>query len=66
VTDPLALLKTLVTDDHPRVRLEAVRACSFFQTSGAAEIALESVNKEQDRFLEYTLDETLKTLEQYR
>ena len=30
VEKPLDLLRTQVTDDHPRVRLEAVRALSFF------------------------------------
>ena len=36
VADPLALLKVQVNDPHPAVRLEAVRAASFFQTSEAA------------------------------
>jgi HEAT repeat protein len=66
VKAPLDLLKAQVTDDHPRVRLEAVRACSFFQTSQAAEVALESLNKESDYYLKYVLDESLKTLERYK
>ncbi len=49
--NPLALLKMQVNDPHPAVRLEAVRAASFFQTTEAAEIALESLNHPQDRFL---------------
>src|SRR5207247_604882 len=40
VKDPLALLKVQAADESPRVRLEAVRACSFFKTSQAAEVAL--------------------------
>ncbi len=43
VANPLALLKTLATDEHPGVRLEAVRAASFFQTQEAAEVALASL-----------------------
>lgn len=66
VKEPLALLQVQATDEHPRVRLEAVRAASFFQTSKATEVALESLNKEQDYYLKYTLDETLKTLEKYK
>lgn len=66
VKEPLGLLAVLVTDKHPRVRLEAVRACSFFDSRRAAEIALESVNLPQDYYLKYTLDETLKTLEKVR
>ncbi len=65
VTTPLALLTTLVNDPHPAVRLEAVRASSFFQTSEAAEVALASLNHPQDRFLAYTLDQTMKTLARF-
>ena len=65
VQTPLARLKTLVNDPHPAVRLEAVRAASFFQTQEAAEIALASLSHPQDRFLEYTLDQTMRTLKQF-
>lgn len=66
VKDPLGLLAVLVADKHPRVRLEAVRACSFFDSRKAAEIALESVNLPQDYYLKSALDETLKTLEKVK
>jgi HEAT repeat protein len=59
----LDMLKTLVIDDSPRVRLEAVRACSFFKDPKALEVALDSLNKDQDVYLKYTLDETTRTLE---
>lgn len=65
VQESLELLKAQANDDHPRVRLEAVRACSFFRTSKAAEVALESLNKEQDYYLKYALDETMATLDRY-
>jgi hypothetical protein len=65
VANPLALLKVQANDEHPAVRLEAVRAASFFQTSEAAAVALESLNHPQDRFLEYTLDQTMKTLKPF-
>ena len=32
VKNPLALLKVQANDEHPAVRLEAVRAASFFQS----------------------------------
>lgn len=54
-----------VNDKHPRVRLEAVRACSYFRTPDAAEIALQALEYEMDEFLEYTLAETMKQLEQF-
>ncbi len=63
IPDALALLKAQVNDDHPRVRLEAVRACSYFTTPEAAEVAVEVVNHPQDPFLEFTLNETMRTLE---
>ena len=70
VNDPLALLKVQVNDEHPRVRLEAVRACSFFKTSQAAEVALEVLDKEADPtkpdyYIKYCLDETMKALDRY-
>ena len=65
VPTALALLKVQVNDPHPAVRLEAVRAASFFQTPDAAKVALESLNHPQDRFLEYTLDQTMATLKPF-
>lgn len=63
VADPLELLQARVNDEHPRVRLEAVRALSFFDSQQALDIAVESLIYEQDEYLEYTLKETMATLE---
>jgi putative membrane-bound dehydrogenase-like protein len=63
VTDSVSLLKLRVDDPHPRVRLEAVRACSFFPADDVQEAVLEVLNHEMDEYLEYTLDETLRALE---
>jgi HEAT repeat protein len=70
VKDPLALLEVQAQDESPRVRLEAVRACSFFQTPKAAEVALTVLDKEADPskpdyYIQYTLDETMKALDKY-
>lgn len=65
VSEPLARLRRVVADPHPAVRLEAVRAASFFQTPEAAEVALASLDLPQDRFLEYTLDQAMNTLERF-
>jgi hypothetical protein len=70
LTDPLALLDAQAKDDSPRVRLEAVRACSFFKTSKAAEVALAVLDKEKDPnkpdyYIKYCLDETMKALDKY-
>jgi glucose/arabinose dehydrogenase len=66
VKDPIDKLRKQVNDDHPRVRLEAVRALSFFGGKDAAkaqEAAMESLLLDQDYYLKYTLDETNKTLD---
>lgn len=63
LTDPLALLQARVNDEHPRVRLEAVRALSFFHNQQALDIAVESLIYDQDEYLEYTLNETMTTLQ---
>ena len=68
VTDPLALLKVQVADESPRVRLEAVRACSFFKSAQAAEVALMALEKETgkpDYYIKYCLDETMKALDKF-
>lgn len=65
VPDALALLKVQAADEHPRVRLEAVRACSFFTNAQAAEVALEVLNHPMDSYLQYTLDETMNTLDRF-
>ncbi len=66
VSNPLDLLKTMANDKENRVKLEAVRACSFFKDPGAQAVALEVLNDpaaEKDTYLKYSLDETMKTLE---
>ncbi len=63
VPDAMELLRRAIADDAARVRLEAVRACSFVPTTEAAEIALLATKKPMDDYLDYCLKETLKTLE---
>ena len=57
------LLRTAVQDEHPRVRLEAVRACSYFYEGEAAEVALLALNREQDYYIDYALRHTIRRLE---
>jgi lysophospholipase L1-like esterase/glucose/arabinose dehydrogenase len=63
LSNPLALLKERAIDEHPRVRLEAVRACSFLPTAKAMEVALSATKLPMDKYLEYTLAETIKQLQ---
>ncbi|WP_437225061.1 PVC-type heme-binding CxxCH protein [Planctomicrobium sp. SH661] len=63
IENPLALLQVAVNDEHPRVRLEAVRALSFFDNQEALDMTVESLLYDQDDYLEYTLKETQETLQ---
>ncbi len=62
VPDALGLLSKAASDDHPLVRLEAVRACSFSSEPRAANVALEVLKKPQDYYITYTLGETMRAL----
>ena len=65
VPNALALLKTQATDAHPA---SASKPCAPRASSGpteAAEVALASLAQPQDRFLRYTLDQTMNTLKPF-
>lgn len=67
IPNALAILKTAATDEHPRVRLEAVRAASFFDgkdVPAALDVAYASLEKPSDYYLDYTFNETLRQLKQ--
>jgi putative heme-binding domain-containing protein len=64
-TGPLTLLRRSIADPHPRVRLEAIRACSFLPSAEAAEVALEALGQPMDKALEYTLTQTVRQLERF-
>ena len=65
VPDALDRLKKLAADPYSRVRLEAVRAASFFEVPEAVEVALISAEHPSDEYLDYTRGETMKTLDPY-
>jgi azurin len=62
VKEPLALLQVAANDPSPRVRLEAVRAASFFEGNDALDVAYESQKYETDYYLDYTFKETTRQL----
>jgi glucose/arabinose dehydrogenase/azurin/lysophospholipase L1-like esterase len=62
VPEALALFKVQAEDEHPRVRLEAVRAASFYQQWEAADVALACLKQPMDYYLNYCLKETMKQL----
>jgi putative heme-binding domain-containing protein len=61
--DAVERLEKLAADDHPRVRLEAIRAASFFTEPEAFEICLIAAEKPTDKYLDFVQGETRKTLE---
>ena len=63
--DAWSYLKLAINDEHPRVRLEALRGLSFVQSLEAAELALTVVEKPMDYWLEYTLEHTLHALRKF-
>jgi putative heme-binding domain-containing protein len=65
VPDSLGILKKLAADPHPRVRLEAVRAASFYTVPEAIEVALISADHPTDIYLDYLRTETVKALDKY-
>lgn len=63
--DALDLLQDQVNDVHPRVRLEAVIALSYFKDARAADIALQALKHPTDYYVDYGLKETMDTLAPY-
>lgn len=61
----LEQLKKLAADPHSRVRLEAVRAASFFKVPEAVEIPLIAMESPSDLYLDFTRGETMRTLDPY-
>lgn len=56
----LELLKTAARDEHPRVRLEAVIACSYVEKPEAVEVATMVLESPSDRFLDYALAQSVR------
>jgi azurin len=65
IPETLALLGERAVDEAPRVRLEAVRAASFFRSVEAADVALSALKHPTDYYLDYVLSETIRQLQPY-
>ncbi len=65
VPDALPLLNKLAADPSPQVRLQAVRAASFFTQPQAVEIPLISADYPSDKYIDYVRGETMRALEPY-
>lgn len=63
--DPLRFLRPLVADEHPRVRLQAVVACTYVPKAEAMEVALIAADYPTDKFLTYALNQSVFALKPY-
>ena len=59
------LLSAAVTDEHPRVRLEAVRGLAQIQSAAAAESIATALDHPADRFLDFAIWQSLRDLQPY-
>ena len=60
--DVLSLLRERIADEHPRVRLAAVVACSHVKSPEAVEVAMRALDLPHDRFLDYALTQCVHAL----
>ncbi len=66
IPNALELLKAAANDSAPRVRLEAVRAASFFKgddVAKAMEVAYSTLKYESDYYLDYCYKQTMRQLQ---
>jgi putative heme-binding domain-containing protein len=63
VPGALELLKKLAADKEPRVRLQAIRAASFFTVPEAIEVPLIAAEQASDPYLDFVRGETMKALD---
>ena len=56
-------LKRSANDEHPRVRLEAVVACSYLREPESITLALGVLDHPRDRFIDYALRQVAKALQ---
>lgn len=63
VPDALDRLRAAIIDPHPRVRLEAVRAASFFSPTEVLPALVEVLAQPEDPFVTHVFRETLRAIE---
>jgi len=63
--EPLALLTQRITDEHPRVRMEAVLACAAIDSPRSIEVAARVVDQPIDSWIEYAFKQAVHHLQPY-
>ena len=62
LSDALDLLRGRIQDAHPRVRLEAVVACSYVARAEAVAVAAQALDSARDPFIDYALAQSVRAL----
>ncbi len=62
IPDSASRMLKMAADDSPRVRLEALRAASFFPTADGLPIMVEVFGKPTDKYLDWLAQEVLRAL----
>lgn len=65
LSNSVELLRPLVADEHPRVRLQAVIASTYLTNAQAMEVAAVAADFPTDRFLQYALNQAVFSLKPY-
>jgi putative heme-binding domain-containing protein len=63
ISNPLDMLKAQLADEHPRVRLEAVRACAAFALTQSFALAMSVLDQPVDLNVDYALYLTCNELQ---
>lgn len=62
LAEAIGLFSKAVHDEHPRVRLEAIRGLGKLKTAEAGAVALQSLKHPRDRFIDFALATTMDEL----
>jgi putative heme-binding domain-containing protein len=62
LTNALELLRPLVADENPRVRLQAIVACTYLTNAAAMETAAVAADFPTDKFIDYALKQAVFAL----
>ncbi|MBI1248375.1 sorbosone dehydrogenase [bacterium] len=65
VSDPMGLFTAAVRDEHPRVRLEGVRALATIPSAEGMIVGLEATRQPMDRFLDFAVWQLVEDLAPY-
>ena len=63
LSDPLAMLQERIHDENPRVRLEAIVACSYVPKPETVEVLVQALDSPRDKFIDYAMAQSIRALQ---